>query len=59
MVAELAAVAVVERPTESAQEIVWLGEPAAEDRALVGGKVAPLSRQTDGAFAEKLAAAGP
>jgi pyruvate,water dikinase len=29
---------------EAAPEIVWLGEPAAESRALVGGKVAPLSR---------------
>jgi phosphoenolpyruvate synthase/pyruvate phosphate dikinase len=26
------------------REVVWLGEPAAEARALVGGKVAPLSR---------------
>jgi pyruvate,water dikinase len=29
---------------ERAPAIVWLGEPAAEVRALVGGKVAPLSR---------------
>src|SRR5438105_3870016 len=29
---------------ELAPSIVWLGEPAAGDRALVGGKVAPLSR---------------
>jgi pyruvate,water dikinase len=29
---------------EVAREIVWLGEPAAEVRSLVGGKVAPLSR---------------
>ena len=46
VVAEQAAVAVAERiasPT-SVREIVWLGEPAAEDRSLVGGKVAPLSR---------------
>jgi phosphoenolpyruvate synthase/pyruvate phosphate dikinase len=46
MVAERVTVAVAERPkaTESVREIVWLGEPAAEDRSLVGGKVAPLSR---------------
>jgi phosphoenolpyruvate synthase/pyruvate phosphate dikinase len=46
MVAERVRVAVAERPTatDSAREIVWLGEPAAQDRALVGGKVAPLSR---------------
>jgi pyruvate,water dikinase len=30
--------------TELVPEIVWLGEPAAEIRAFVGGKVAPLSR---------------
>src|SRR3954453_9808825 len=29
---------------ELAPSIVWLGGPAAGDRALVGGKVAPLSR---------------
>lgn len=28
----------------AAHEVVWLGEPGAEDRALVGGKVAPISR---------------
>jgi phosphoenolpyruvate synthase/pyruvate phosphate dikinase len=50
MVAERAARFVAERVTasagalESVREIVWLGEPAAEDRSLVGGKVAPLSR---------------
>src|SRR5687767_14589696 len=46
MVAERVRVAVAERLTapESVREIVWLGEPAAEDRSLVGGKVAPLSR---------------
>ena len=46
MVAERAMVAVAERFTApaAAREIVWLGEPAAEDRSLVGGKVAPLSR---------------
>ncbi|HZO30436.1 MAG TPA: PEP/pyruvate-binding domain-containing protein [Chloroflexota bacterium] len=46
MVAERVRVAVAERPTATAaaREIVWLGEPAAEDRSLVGGKVAPLSR---------------
>jgi pyruvate,water dikinase len=45
-VAERVRVAVAERFTaiEPAREIVWLGEPAAEDRSLVGGKVAPLSR---------------
>lgn len=30
--------------TASRHEIVWLGEPHAETRGLVGGKVAPLSR---------------
>src|SRR4051812_15391457 len=50
MVAERVAVAVAERAMaaevvlEPPREIVWLGEPAAEDRSLVGGKVAPLSR---------------
>lgn len=46
MMAERIAVAAAERPGApgSGQEIVWLGEPAAEDRSLVGGKVAPLSR---------------
>ena len=46
MVAERVRVAVAERLTapESVREIVWLGEPTAEDRSLVGGKVAPLSR---------------
>lgn len=46
MVAERVTVAVAERATApaSVREIVWLGEPAAEDRTLVGGKVAPLSR---------------
>jgi len=55
MVAELARVGTVTAATEQsvawsatlgsvAEEIVWLGEPAAEARALVGGKVAPLSR---------------
>jgi phosphoenolpyruvate synthase/pyruvate phosphate dikinase len=46
MVAERVMVAVAELLTapESVREIVWLGEPAAEDRSLVGGKVAPLSR---------------
>jgi phosphoenolpyruvate synthase/pyruvate phosphate dikinase len=50
MVAERAARLVAERVTgsetalEPVREIVWLGEPAAEDRAFVGGKVAPLSR---------------
>ena len=29
---------------ELVPEIVWLGDPAAGDRSLVGGKVAPLSR---------------
>jgi pyruvate,water dikinase len=50
MVAERVTGSVVERMmppamlTELVPEIVWLGEPAAEIRALVGGKVAPLSR---------------
>ena len=46
MAAERVRVAVAERTKapESVREIVWLGEPVAEDRALVGGKVAPLSR---------------
>jgi phosphoenolpyruvate synthase/pyruvate phosphate dikinase len=49
MMAERVTVSVAEHTTpalltESAPEIVWLGEPAAEVRALVGGKVAPLSR---------------
>ena len=46
MVTERVRVAVAERPTatDSAREIVWLGEPAAANRSLVGGKVAPLSR---------------
>src|SRR5690242_20535322 len=50
MVAERLTVSVAERTrtpvplTELGPEIVWLGEPAAEVRALVGGKVAPLSR---------------
>ena len=46
MVAERVAAAVAARLTahEPVREIVWLGEPAAEDRSIVGGKVAPLSR---------------
>jgi pyruvate,water dikinase len=50
MVVERSTGAVAERSmplptlTELVPEIVWLGEPAAEVRALVGGKVAPLSR---------------
>jgi pyruvate,water dikinase len=46
MVAERVAVAAAEPAAvhELVREIVWLGEPAAEDRSLVGGKVAPLSR---------------
>jgi pyruvate,water dikinase len=50
MVAERVTVSVAERMTppapltELVPRIVWLGEPAAEARALVGGKVAPLSR---------------
>jgi phosphoenolpyruvate synthase/pyruvate phosphate dikinase len=49
MAVERVAVRTAERATapmvvETAPEIVWLGEPAAEARQLVGGKVAPLSR---------------
>jgi pyruvate,water dikinase len=46
MVAERVSVATAEGIAASAviQEIVWLGKADAEDRALVGGKVAPLSR---------------
>lgn len=46
MVAERVAMSVAERAPAVGlvREIVWLGEPAAEARALVGGKVAPLSR---------------
>jgi pyruvate,water dikinase len=50
MVAERLTVTVAERRVapmpvqEVAREIVWLGEPTAEVRSLVGGKVAPLSR---------------
>src|SRR5690554_6084249 len=46
MVAERVMVAVAEHAVAPVptREIVWLGEPSAMDRSLVGGKVAPLSR---------------
>ena len=46
MAAEPARIAAVEHSAEATgrREIVWLGEPHAEARGLVGGKVAPLSR---------------
>lgn len=50
MVAEWGTVATVERVSTTfeqpgaARAIVWLGEPDAEAKSLVGGKVAPLSR---------------
>ena len=46
MAVEQSTTAVAEYTTIAApaREIVWLGDPAAEDRTLVGGKVAPLSR---------------
>ena len=50
MVAEQVAVSVHSRDgareaaMRPAPEIVWLGNPAAEDKAIVGGKVAPSVR---------------
>ena len=46
MVADPLRISVAEQGVQTAgqREIVWLGEPHAETRGLVGGKVAPLSR---------------
>jgi pyruvate,water dikinase len=46
MVAEPVRISTAEQGVQAAgsRDIVWLGEPHAETRTLVGGKVAPLSR---------------